>query len=522
MAEQQHTMITQAYFDELCLENQELFEGTQEEAVQETITQLLTFDKNKDKPSNSIQHLCQTFPTPDCSVRPSITQLTLALQSIQTILVSEDNVASQQQQLLQDVTTVQRLVVPSTNGKEKQPPLLVHLFVALRGVSLYMKLWLYDWETTIDNENAVVSSILEATVQTLHKVPPHNLQSNIPPTAWMAVWKRTVSTTPSSSLLLLEILKHLVTQNEANKQQFMALSAFPKLLMDHTLKEHPDAVCVVIAKLCTFDEFSTAEKNHTTSSSSPTGAIVQQSSTENALKLANAVPKLVPLLHTRPSTAILQALRSMAIHNDVVTSMLEHGIMTATQELMEEQQDALSSGMSQSIVGLFRNLSGSDHVKRLLCQNKPLLRSIGRLLQVHSDNAVLQEHGAGLSAALALRQPEHAALLVELDFPCQILSAMKNFPNKVTLQRQGCLALRNLVSRSPSLRQAVLDQGAEEILRTIASRHLACQDEVYAALRDLGRSVVSVTVTQHEDGTTQVVKGVEMFGETKSNFRAVY
>ncbi len=55
------------------------------------------------------------------------------------------------------------------------------------------------------------------------------------------------------------------------------------------------------------------------------------------------------------------------------------------------------------------------------------------------------------------------------------------------VQRQACMALRNMVVRNPELRPAFLGGGAEELLRgTRALFPSACRDVAAAALRDLG------------------------------------
>ena len=63
----------------------------------------------------------------------------------------------------------------------------------------------------------------------------------------------------------------------------------------------------------------------------------------------------------------------------------------------------------------------------------------------------------------------------------------------------------------------MLDAGAENVLKDIASRHQESIDEAYGALRDLGCSAVMYKMD--ENGNMQ---GTQMFGSVKSNFRAVY
>lgn len=51
-------------------------------------------------------------------------------------------------------------------------------------------------------------------------------------------------------------------------------------------------------------------------------------------------------------------------------------------------------------------------------------------------------------------------------------------------QTQACLCIRNVAARGPSLRQAMLDEGCESLIRE-AGKLRGCVDEAYGALRDL-------------------------------------
>ena len=55
------------------------------------------------------------------------------------------------------------------------------------------------------------------------------------------------------------------------------------------------------------------------------------------------------------------------------------------------------------------------------------------------------------------------------------------------LPAQACMAVRNIVARSPQLRPAVLKKECERYLRQAKQEYpLACADVGAAALRDLG------------------------------------
>ncbi|CAM9957182.1 unnamed protein product, partial [Choristocarpus tenellus] len=95
-----------------------------------------------------------------------------------------------------------------------------------------------------------------------------------------------------------------------------------------------------------------------------------------------------------------------------------------------------------------------------------------------------QEHGCAAMAAMALRSPANGERLVGAGGVGTILAAMRTHPSAVALQRQASLCIRNIAARCPSLRQRMLDEGCEELLRE-AGKHGGSIDEAYGALRDL-------------------------------------
>jgi hypothetical protein len=232
---------------------------------------------------------------------------------------------------------------------------------------------------------------------------------------------------------------------------------------------------------------------------------------------------------------VLSALRVMAIDNDIVQNMVAVGILETlnTSGVSKNEGGVVEGNTSGSrndltmlvhqpntaaaTLGLLRNLCANDEIKTTLCRQS--LASILQAMELHSSNAVVQEHGCGILAAMSLRSPNNAAMICHATNGAEpILKAMKAFPNKVPLQRQACLALRNIAVRSsPDEKRMLLDAGSEFVLREIAGRHQDSIDEAYAALRDLGCAAVKYSVDE-----TGQAKGTQLFGTVQSNFRPVY
>merc|ERR1711924_327792 len=136
----------------------------------------------------------------------------------------------------------------------------------------------------------------------------------------------------------------------------------------------------------------------------------------------------------------------------------------------------------------------------------------------HNDDAALQEHTCATIANMALRRPGNAVKIVGLGGANLVIAAMRTHTEThAVLQRQGCLAIRNLVARSPELREPILDAGAEAVLRAAAKLSQTNVDMAYAGLRDLGLDVQVVKFTPPTaagaDADVAMEAGVELFGE---------
>lgn len=59
----------------------------------------------------------------------------------------------------------------------------------------------------------------------------------------------------------------------------------------------------------------------------------------------------------------------------------------------------------------------------------------------------------------------------------------------VSVQKQSCMLLRNLVSRTRDFSQLILEMGAEALIGQALASHRDCGDVARAALRDLGCQV---------------------------------
>ena len=202
------------------------------------------------------------------------------------------------------------------------------------------------------------------------------------------------------------------------------------------------------------------------------------------------------------------ALRAMCIDDGIARSLMAF-LPTVLEGL---ERSAEEEDLAGAVLGLVRNLCQNDLIKKDLCRSVSLLLRVARQHNLQE----VQENTLGALAAMALRCAENAGRILQEGGLEVVLTAMRRF-GAGPVQRQGCLAVRNVVSKCPAAREVLLDLGAEEVLRVAGQTH-GCVDEAYAALRDLGCR--AQTLTLEEDGTVR--KGRQVFGDGELNFRKVY
>ena len=115
-------------------------------------------------------------------------------------------------------------------------------------------------------------------------------------------------------------------------------------------------------------------------------------------------------------------------------------------------------------------------------ENKPLQS------QALKEAAKVAEQGFGLLATLCLRRPDAAEKADCLGAMEVTRKAMEAMPSSWRVQQQACLFIRNLVSRSPHLREKGRNNGLATYANLVLDRFnekKPVADAARAALRDL-------------------------------------
>jgi len=138
---------------------------------------------------------------------------------------------------------------------------------------------------------------------------------------------------------------------------------------------------------------------------------------------------------------------------------------------------------------LLRAVAGNDEVKKII-GDRGGIGIIVDTMEAQLKSEKVAEQGNAAFAALCLKQQGNAAAVAAANGPHVIVKTMYLHPQAKKLQRQACMALRNIVVRNPELVDDVLGQGAENAINVALQNHPEdCKDEAKAALRDLGCDV---------------------------------
>lgn len=134
---------------------------------------------------------------------------------------------------------------------------------------------------------------------------------------------------------------------------------------------------------------------------------------------------------------------------------------------------------------LLRALANSDPAK-VKMGSGPTLQLILQALETFREVPAVLDQAAAAISNLCLRLPDNAARAVAGGALPLIARAMRTHGASAGVQRSGCLAVRNLVVKSPARVQAAFDEGFEGLIQAAYVRHPVAGDVAYAALRDMG------------------------------------
>jgi hypothetical protein len=141
----------------------------------------------------------------------------------------------------------------------------------------------------------------------------------------------------------------------------------------------------------------------------------------------------------------MYGVRVLAVNDEIVQSIVACGLLRRVRVMLSKYMS--DPMLCSAAIGVYRNVSGNDEIKTTLC-NDGSLKEMLRAMKAHQDSVGIAEHGCGTLAAMALRVPANVEKIMIEDGAGHLVVAMKRHPKAVLVQRQGCLAIRNMVARN--------------------------------------------------------------------------
>lgn len=200
------------------------------------------------------------------------------------------------------------------------------------------------------------------------------------------------------------------------------------------------------------------------------------------------------------------ALRQMAANDEICKEICDEGLLVVLSNMLTEsivESEKGNQKLCRACLVLYRQILASDYVKQSL-DTDVFLENVHRILSLVVERDISFDYGVldaclGAIAALCLRNPDTAERLVEKGVGILILDSMNTVlsliedcqssqvPNGASRAlRQGCMAIRNIASRSPSVRQTLLDHGGVKTIQAAQKvSNKTCEDVGDAAIRDL-------------------------------------
>lgn len=196
----------------------------------------------------------------------------------------------------------------------------------------------------------------------------------------------------------------------------------------------------------------------------------------------------------------------MAANDEICKDLVDQGILESLfcvlkrglSELIENKPNLAVSGMA-----LLRQMLASDHVKNAV-DTMDFINIVSSIQQMYLDDVYTDssdrviEHTLGSISAICLRNPDVSEAIVENGCARLIIATMQamidrkesnkdsNAPNIGKVLRQGCMSVRNIASRSPSVREVLKSYGAIDVIEHAKSAaKAACTDVGDAAIRDM-------------------------------------
>jgi len=183
---------------------------------------------------------------------------------------------------------------------------------------------------------------------------------------------------------------------------------------------------------------------------------------------------------------LLLTIGTLAVRQELCTAIDEAGGLKSVFQIMSVNLDEVR--LNREALKLLRALAGHDSVKAHIVQQgvAPIIK---QLLETHQSNENIVAAALACVTTLTLRVQEHSAAFFDTGIAEVIVEAIRAHPKHKVVQRNGAWAIRNMVSRSRNQCETWISFGVEDLLNAAMKEHPSVEQDIKAALRDLGCSV---------------------------------
>lgn len=274
--------------------------------------------------------------------------------------------------------------------------------------------------------------------------------------------------------LFLQWIRECCVKHENNRQQIFeaAILDHLKILLNNESAQLLRHVCGVLRSLVLDDdvrhEFGKAHEH---------ARIIAGNTLKTIIQLLQKYKNDEELIND-----LLLTISAIVVRNEFCTDVEDAGgldfVLNALNDFMHNQK------IIRHCLRLLKVLAGNDVCKAHIIQ-KGGAPIITNALKQSSENPQTAPVGLTCIAAMTLRSPENSKALFEAGVANVIVIIMKMYPDVMDIQKAGCWAIRNMVSRSRYQNQTFLQLDVEIILLENLKKFPDCEYDIKSALRDL-------------------------------------
>ncbi|RMB89783.1 hypothetical protein DUI87_33798 [Hirundo rustica rustica] len=280
----------------------------------------------------------------------------------------------------------------------------------------------------------------------------------------------------------LRCVRNACLKHERNRQDFVKAGILP--LLTGAIVQHGDSADVVrtaasALRVMTFDDDIRVPFGHAHDHAKM--IVLENDGLRVLIEAAKAFTDNSGVL-----SELCATLSRLSVRNEFCQEIVDLGglnfMVTLLADCMEHPD------VVRQVLSAIRAVAGNDDVKDAIV-DAGATDLIVLAISHHLGNPQICEQGCAALCALALRKPENCSVIMEGGGALAALQAMKAHPREVAVQKQACMLIRNLVSRSRDFSRPILEMGAENLITEARAAHRDCDDVARAALRDLGCAV---------------------------------